>query len=181
MKAEDSHVREDKLARSISYFCEQLPVCVGPRLFAELKQIAEKTGRNARLCLHPGPDNLHHDMIICEHGENFGRPHKHLAQSETYHVIEGRLGVAIFDTQGIVTSTTALEPRNIYRIDVDVFHSVFPISKLALYHENKPGPFKRDEMIFAPWAPDGSDPKAAANYMETLKSRIGGRTREGSQ
>jgi len=158
------------------YFCLQKPVRVDRDLIDELKRISLDRGRqNMRLCLHENADATFHDMIILEYQSVYNRPHKHASKGETYHMIEGTQGLFIFDQNGTVTDACKLEPAGnfMFRVDNDMYHMVMPVSELVIYHEARLGPFKREiDSIFADWAPDGADPNAAADYVETTRSRL---------
>ena len=40
----------------------------------------------------------------------------------------------------------------IYRTPINVYHTMFPISKFVIYHESKIGPFlKKNDSIFPEW------------------------------
>ena len=158
--------------RSLAFFCKKKPVRVDGRLVAELKQIAAGLdGKNLRLCLHEGPEALFHDMLILEHKGNYYRPHKHLAKGESFHIIEGSMGIFVFDEPGRVVDACTLEPQGdfLYRIDTDMYHAVMPLSELVIYHESKPGPFTGEgDSLFPSWAPDGSDADELRRYTDSL-------------
>ena len=105
-------------SKTISYFSKKTPVRVGAELIRELKQIAEQTKKNVRLCLHLNPDAPFHEMIILEHAEKYYRPHKHLEKGESYHIIEGSLAIFTFSEDGKITDRCLLSAQGdlIYRI-----------------------------------------------------------------
>jgi cupin fold WbuC family metalloprotein len=68
---------------------------------ALLKSMAMKnTRKRIRLCAHPDTDDPLHEMIIVHARGAYIRPHKHPGKSESFHIIEGRLKVVIFEEDG---------------------------------------------------------------------------------
>lgn len=167
----------DKGAKSIAYFCKKKPVKVDKKLIKELKEIAASVGnKNIRLCLHESPDALSHDMIILERKGKYYRPHKHLTKGESFHIIEGLLAVFIFDESGVAIDSCILEPEGnfIYRVGVNMYHAVMPLSDLVIYHESKPGPFLGDrDSIYPSWSPVGNNPQEVADYTDRLLKILG--------
>ena len=159
-------LREDMEAKSISYFCLQRPVCVDKALLAEMKEVSTRRGeRNVRICLHSAPEDKHHDMIVLERSGNYYRPHKHAVKGECFHVMDGKLGVLVFDKGGVVLDATVLEVSDIYRIAVGSYHAIMPLSDPVIYHESKLGPFigKKDS-LYPEWAPQEDDTGAVQAY-----------------
>ena len=173
-------VWEDKRAKSLSFFCRpQPPVLAGAQLISDLKRIsADRDNCDVRVCLHNDHTDPQHDMVIPQHRERYSRPHKHLQNGEVQHVIEGRVAVALFDENGRITAANVLGRSDIYRMGLDIYHAVIPISPELIFHESRPGPFLGDaETVYPDWAPDGSDAEAGAIYMEqvftTLRTEMG--------
>lgn len=165
---------QDTSAKSVSFFCRRRPVRVDGAVIAELRELSRRhDGKNVRLCLHDGPTADHHDMIILERQGKYYRPHKHAAKGEAFHVIAGQLGVLAFADDGMVVDACALGPGDIYRVEVNMYHAVLPLSAEVIYHENKPGPFTGEgDSIFPDWAPDGTDPTAFGQYVDSLRRRF---------
>lgn len=146
-------VSADEGERSVAYFCKKLPARVDHELITRLKGVFKKLGdRNLRLCLHSGPDALFHEMIIFERRGKYYRPHKHADKGETFHIIEGEMGAFSFDDSGhiIDACTLSLETNLIYRVKVNAYHAVLPVSDYVIYHESKPGPFIGQGTAFIP-------------------------------
>lgn len=150
-------VWQDKGAKSISFFCIKKPVKVDKKLILELKVVARSAGdKNVRLCLHEGPDSPFHNMIILEYPGKYYPPHKHLTKGETFHIIEGRMAVFTFNEDGSVIDNGILDDKEnlIYRIGINMYHAVMPLSCPVIYHESKTGPFiSNKDSIFPVWAP----------------------------
>ena len=125
-----------------------------------------------RLCLHDDPKSKHHDMIILERDGHYPRPHMHLTMGETFNVLEGEIGVCLFDDVGNVLETNILSPGDVYRMGTKVFHSLIPLTEIVIYHESKPGPFHRENNMPASWAPDGTDKMLAMKFLQKIKKKI---------
>lgn len=132
--------------------------------------------RRVRLCAHPTVEDTLHEMIIVHSRGNYVRPHRHPEKSESFHVIEGGLVVAIFDDEGRVKESLEMgagSARGIlyYRLSEPAFHTVIPKTDVVVFHETTNGPFDRDETVFAPWAPEEDSAEAEA-YLERLTDRV---------
>ena len=152
-------VVEDTGAKSVSFFVKVWPVFVGRTMIEDMERISvERGGRNVRVCLHAGADAAHHDMVILERGGGFFPPHRHPGKAETFHVIEGALGLVNFDEAGEVVEASVIRPGEVYRLAVELYHMVIPASDLVVYHESKPGPFLgAADLIWPAWAPAAGD------------------------
>ena len=159
--------------KALAYFCRNQPVKVDNQLIRELTTMSNKIApKNLRLCLHSSPDALFHDMIIFERHDKYYRPHKHLTKGETFHILEGDMGVFSFDDLGNILDACVLNAKDniIYKVAVDTYHAVMPLSPLVIYHESKPGPFAGEgESVFPTWAPDGNDIDETEEYIRRLK------------
>ncbi len=128
---------------------------VDRRYIDELKQEAwEHPKRRARIILH-GPHDTVTEMIIALHETSYLRPHKHPeGKPESYHLIEGRLLVYVFNDEGFNTIKVKMNSETPFcRIGGDVYHQPVAVSEWAIYHEVYPGPFnKPKDVIYAPWA-----------------------------
>jgi len=176
--SDSTRVWEDTRAKSTSFFCYRAPVRVDAVLLRELKDVAMRSGgRNARICLHEGPDAAFHEMIILEKRGGYLRPHKHLTKGESYHAIEGALGAFIFDESGRIVDTCRIGEGGAiaYRVGANMFHAVIPLTDYVIYHEAKPGPFLGlHDSVYPDWAPDGADPEAVAVFRRRLLEALDG-------
>lgn len=174
LNSDDQKLREDKGAKTVSFFVLQRPVKVDQTLIGELKAVSESRGGvNVRVCLHDSPDARHHDMVILEQKGKYYRPHKHLDKGEAFHVIEGCLGILAFSEQGDVIDAVAVNPHEIYRVEAGMYHAVAPVTDQVIYHENKPGPFLGEgDSIYPDWAPDGTEVGEVEGYMSQLYAHI---------
>ena len=147
------------------FYTDQQVVEVGPEQIRFLKaQAAVNRRRRARLCVHPDTADALHEMLIVHTGGGYVRPHKHLGKSESFHMVEGRMKVILFDDQGNHTQTVELGAPDTgrhfyYRLSAPMFHSIYAESETVVFHEVTNGPFNPAECIFAPWAPQEDAPE----------------------
>ena len=66
--------------------------------------------KRARLCVHPGPDDKLHEMLIVLDRATYIRPHRHAGKSESFHVVEGELDVLLFHDDGAVREVVRMGP-----------------------------------------------------------------------
>ena len=167
--------RIDTRGKSVGYFCQTNPVCVDADLLNALKRQAQQiSDKDVRLCLHSTPEALFHNMIILTRKGRYQTPHKHNEKAESWHIIEGTMGVFVFDQAGKVIQSSRLEPNGslIYRINPSLYHAVLPISDIVLFHESRPGPYQGTDSLPAPWAPDNKDKKGLAGFYKNLQQQL---------
>jgi cupin fold WbuC family metalloprotein len=147
---------------------------------AELKRESLTTARRRiRICAHPDADDRLHEMLIVHAAGAYVRPHKHEGKTESVHVLEGQADVVFFDDAGDVREVVRLgpygAPGHFYvRVDAPVFHTLLIYSAFLVFHEVTNGPFRREETVFAPWAPDEADPAACEAFQHRLAQSIRG-------
>jgi len=139
-----------------------------------LKKIAVSSPRRqARLCTHLNTTDAVHEMIIVHSRGNYVRPHRHMGKIESFHVVEGRLNVMLFEDDGRIRSVIRMAGYGsgkifYYRLSKPLFHTVVPVSDMVVFHEITNGPFNPSENCFAPWSPDENDSRAASFQRELL-------------
>lgn len=154
---------------------------IGREDIEELKSLAAKNpSRKARLCAHPSAKDPLHEMLIVHMRGAYVRPHKHIGKSESFHMIEGRLDIALFDDAGKVRQVLDLcanrGPGSLYyRLSDSWFHTVIPRSEVVVFHETTNGPFDRKDTVFAPWAPEEGDSIGIEAFSNRLFADIQGR------
>jgi cupin fold WbuC family metalloprotein len=161
-------VRADPQARSTSYFTRAGGGLVTRALCDELRAEAMAQGGNARLSLHAGPDDVLYQMLIAQHAHHYNRPKKHPGRAKSWHLIEGRMAVIVFDDQGRVTERVVLDEREsfLHRLPTDTYHTNVPLTPLVVHIETLPGPFiDGQDRRQAAFAPDGTDSDLAASYI----------------
>ena len=155
---------------------------VGIQNIAHFKEMALKSPRNRyRLCLHWDHDHLTQEMIICLKGFTYFQPHLHPAnRSESYHMIEGRADIYLFDEKGEIIDIVRLgAPGTIgedkvsrsfmYRLSKPIYHLVIPRSEWTIYHEVLTGPWSKNEVVqYAPFAPPENDRDCILKFIKQV-------------
>ena len=166
-----------KINEEVFYFEDPI-VRMGRR---ELQFLMEKVGSNerrrVRLCAHRSVEDPVHEMFVTLTKESYIRPHKHLTKSESFHIIEGSMDLVVFDDGGRVTERVRLGDYRsggefYFRFDKPSFHTLVIRSETLLFHETTSGPFRKEETLFAPWAPDERDQAAAKEFMGRLTRAV---------
>ncbi len=124
----------------------------------------------ARVCAHPAADADQHDMLIASHRETYVVPHRHLKKSESFTVIDGECEVLLFDDLGRLTTHFAMGPAGtgqpfFYRMPARQFHSLEIKSEFLVFVESTKGPFRKQDMESADWAPPADDPHAGRAFI----------------
>jgi cupin fold WbuC family metalloprotein len=136
---------------------------VGPEWIERLKTVALQSPlRRSRLCLHQSEDDNLHEMIIAVARDCLFPPHRHISKVESYHMIQGRMVLIIFDDHGAPLRAMVLAPPGqdgviCYRLGKPLFHAILPLDDVVVFHEVTNGPFRRGEAILADWAPTAHD------------------------
>ena len=168
-------LRPDGSAKSPSYFCSSSVPLVDTRMINALKSYSVYEDSDIRICLHDQPDASFHDMINLHRKTSYYRPHKHSKNCESYHLLEGQLGVAFFDDNGLLVNHYTLSLGNVVvtRIPVEIVHAIFPLSGIVIFHECKAGPFlPDDDTIYPSWVPAPEDEVLINQYKEYLIQKI---------
>jgi len=163
--------REDPDARTPSFFSKRDLVRVDETVLRELKELADRTGDNARLCLHRATDDLLHEWILVQRRDRYYPPHRHMSKAESFHVLEGETLFLAFDGNGGVIDACRLDGRliHVYRVAPGIYHTNLPLTPRVIVHECTVGPFSRErDGDFAPWAPDSSDREAYLAFRDRL-------------
>ncbi len=166
-----------KINDEVFYFEDPI-VLMGRR---EIQFLKEKVGSNERrrirLCAHGSTEDPVHEMFVTLTKESYIRPHKHLAKSESFHVIEGSMDLVVFDEEGEVTGAIPLGAyptggEFYHRFAGPSFHTLLIRSNILVFHETTSGPFKKSDTLFAPWSPEEHDQRAAQQFMDVLERRV---------
>jgi cupin fold WbuC family metalloprotein len=149
---------------------------------AEIAFVKEKAAasarRRARICAHQDSDELLHEMLIGIAPDSYIHPHRHTAKVESFHVVEGVVDVVIFDDAGAVREVVPLgvgDPSRsfFYRLSESAFHTLLIRSDWLVIHEVTNGPFRREETVLAPFAPDESAPEPIRRaYLDSIERSI---------
>jgi cupin fold WbuC family metalloprotein len=155
-------------------------VQLGDDDIAELKRLSTAAPRRrVRICAHPDTGDRLHEMLIVHTAGAYVRPHKHPGKSESVHAIEGEADIVFFDEDGGIREVVKLGPfgsgrRFYYRLDDEVFHTLRFRSEFFVMHEVTNGPFRREDTVFAPWAPEEEDVEAREAFCRDVDERIAG-------
>ena len=143
-----------------------------------LKSQAIKSPRcRARICVHKSNDDALHEMLIAISSQSYIHPHKHIAKSESFHIVEGSVDVIIFDDVGNITNIIKMGMPGsgrsyFYRLSEARFHTMIVHSNILVMHEVTNGPFDKEQTILAPFAPPESDKNAAREYIKYLSGKV---------
>lgn len=169
----------DADAKSIGYFSQAKAVRLDASTVDEIRAMALETGENVRLSLHGSPSSDFHEMIILQHRDKYYRPKKHVTKAKSFHMIEGKMAVFVFEDNGALLDAHVLDGKTslIYRVAANVFHTDVPLTDYVIHHESTLGPFLGDkDREFAPWSPSGDDPDAYLHYRDKLVASLNKQT-----
>ncbi len=133
--------------------------------------------KRIRLCAHKDTTDALHEMLIVHARDCYVRPHKHLAKSEAFHVIQGLVDIVLLDDTGRIVEVVKMgdyaSGRSFYyRLADPLYHTLLIRSDHVVFHEITNGPFKREDTIFAEWSPAAEDAVGAKRFMEELACRV---------
>ena len=160
------------------FFATASIVRVGKAQISSLKESARTNARHrVRLCTHPGTTDRLHEMMIIHCKDTYVRPHKHANKSESFHVIEGFVDVVLFDDAGEILKVISMgdypSGKMFYcRLSEPFYHTLMIRSQMLIFHEITNGPFKREETLFAPWAPQENETSRIMGFLDQLNCRI---------
>lgn len=161
-------------------------VSIGRKEIDFLKQTVDTTARKrVRLCAHRDTENTLHEMFVVYMDMTYVMPNKHLHKDESLHILEGEADFIFFDDQGKILDIIPLGAegtgRQFYvRVPAFVYHTLIMRSKHLVIHEATPGPFRREDTVWAPWAPDGTNKNRVDEFMNYLRTAVGCADRKAS-
>lgn len=140
------------------------------------KSRSNKNGK-IRLCTHKENSDPIHEMLIVHSKKTYVRPHKHLNKIETFHVIEGKADVVIFDENGGIKKLVSLgdyASKSVFywKMSEAYYHTVLINSEFFIFHEITNGPFNKNDVIFPSWAPEGNNEAAQKAYLKNLRLSV---------
>lgn len=154
------------------FYWREEPVSIRQEHIEILKRLANNTRRQrARICAHPDTANTLHEMLIFHPRGTYVRPHQHPGKSESFHVIEGEADVVLFNDQGEVTAIVEMgsygSGKNFYyRLNRSSYHTLIIYTDHFIFHETTNGPFRREDTLFAPWAPQEKNAEEVKQFMQ---------------
>lgn len=133
--------------------------------------------RRTRLCTHRDSEDRLHEMLIVHHREAYVRPHKHLGKAESMHIIQGEVDLLLFGDDGVLADAIAMGEFTqgrpfYYRMADPIYHSLIIRSEWLVFHEVTSGPLRRDESMFAPWAPPDDDVAAVSRFLASAEAQL---------
>ena len=137
----------DDTGKSIACFAIKDNVAIDNKIIKQLKNLSQELGKkDIRICLHNNRDSNLHNMINLIYRREENIPHKHIDKSESYHIIEGRMIITIFDDKGTIKDECLLDEDDtfLFRIGENTFHTTVPKTEYVIFHEVRPGPFPKD-------------------------------------
>lgn len=144
----------------------------------ELKSEAVQTPRRRiRLCAHRSSSDTLHEMLIIHERGTYVRPHKHLGKIESFHIIEGEADIIIYEDNGEIADLVSMGAYTsgkpfYYRLTYPAFHTLNITSDVLVFHEITNGPFRREDTVFAEWAPEENDSQAVKLFMDDMHEQI---------
>ena len=132
--------------------------------------------KRARICAHRSNDDSLHEMIIALASRSYIRPHRHVSKSESFHIVEGQVDVAVFDDAGTIVDVIQMGAPGsgrcfYYRLSDSAFHTLIIHTDFLVIHEVTNGPFAVDGTVLADFAPpEGNEEQG--NYMRDLSIRV---------
>lgn len=163
-----------------TFYTDSLTTKVGQEVIDWLKsKAATNDSLSVRLCTHQNKDDhMPHEMLIVHLKGAYVRPHKHIAKSESFHFIEGFAEVVILDDKGKIFDVVSMGAYGsdqifYYRIPENYYHTLVIHSDVLIFHESTRGPHKKEETVYASWAPDGSNDDENIRYMKELRESVG--------
>ncbi len=143
-----------------------------------LKKLAAGNRRGTiRLCAHPSVADKLHEMVIVHSKETYIRPHNHPGKSVSYHVVEGRADMVLFDGKGAVVDVTPMDvfgsgKTYFHRIQEPHFYTPVVRSDYFVFHEITNGPFQPSDTVYASWAPEEKNTSAVKTFRLDLLRAI---------
>jgi len=145
-----------------------------------LAQLSDEAGSTPRLRknynLHASNDSTCHRLLNALEPGTYIRPHCHMdpEKAETMLLLEGRMGLLCFSSQGQVEEAIVLSRESgILAVDIPagVFHSVLSLASGTVFFEAKAGPYlPLAVQESAAWAPAEGEGHHA--YLEEMLSHF---------
>ena len=141
------------------------------------KKMLNNNLQRIRICAHKDTSDKIHEMLIVLRKSAYIRPHKHLNKSESFHLVEGNGKIVVFYDGGDIQDVICVDGYNsekkfYYRMNNAYYHTVLVTSDFLVFHETVQGPFKKEDTIFAPWAPEEGNKEGGNEYRRQLSNDI---------
>ena len=63
-------------------------------------------------------------------------------------MISGKMRCLLFNNSGDIKKKCTLNKGDIFRVPINTFHTMIPLTKFCIYHESKIGPFLKKQIVF---------------------------------
>lgn len=112
-----------------------------------------------RLCLHPGPSSLLHEMYIVHRAGSYLRPHRHKDKDESCVVVSGEMALFFFNDSGEIIKFMgcgSYDSGSIFHVRIPrlTWHCQLVLSSRVVFLEESTGPFVKDNMEYAAFSPE---------------------------
>ena len=134
--------------------CDKWGATLDERVVTELVYAARINPRHrARLCLHPGPEEIEQQMLIVMVEGAIDAPHMHPAKREALLPFVGTAEYQIFSQDGIVQKRIPLGGQDVMYVSspLNVFHRLVLKGPVFAFWEFAQGPFTGTSTVPAPW------------------------------
>ena len=116
-------------------------------------------------------------MLIVHEKSCYVHPHKHLNKTESFHIIEGQADIIIFDENGSIDEIISMGEKAsglkfFYRLPPSRYHTLVINTDVLVFHEITNGPFRLQDTIWAPWAPNEVNKNSVSIYIAELHELI---------
>lgn len=133
-------------------------IVIGDQDIERLVSLARRDPQHKyRFCANPDAAAPIHEMLIVHTDETVVPIHKHKGKSESFHFIKGYADVLLYSDDGQLTDTINMGPFGsmgravYYRLNADIYHTLRILSPVIVLHEVTNGPWKKEDMLIAPW------------------------------
>ncbi len=156
MIVEGLELVRDEAAKTESYYCTTPCAVIDAHTIQLLKARLPEQGGTVRICLHHDRESILQEMIVVHRKGGSFEPHKHPEKDESYHLIDGRMRVDLYDPNGRVQQSLIIGGPGsglpfLVRVARDTWHATVPDTEFVVFHESRPGPFTRGDSVFADW------------------------------
>lgn len=115
-----------------------------------------------RINYHPTDQDSVQEMLIALTVAGTKRPHLHPSACESFNLLQGRMGVALFSDSGDLQDVVGLDASGpasrYYRLSPGITHMPVCIGDIVVFHETTSGPFIQGNNFVTPrWALEMSD------------------------
>lgn len=119
-------------------------------------EVCKTPRQRVRICTHANVDEILHEMFVCYTRDTQIAPHKHVGKDETFYVMEGDMDFIVYNDTGDVKEILPMgDPKSgkafCVRVPKDTYHKVVLNSDYCILHEATPGPFAREDTVWAKW------------------------------